>query len=113
VQIRPEVPHLPAILLVIVFTFAIFVSNVPRAVAVDGEGFVVSTSSGRLQGVARPSGGAEFLGIRYAQPPVGNLRWHEPLEMKPWFGVRDASTFGAPCAQAILGDWNKHDAETQ
>jgi para-nitrobenzyl esterase len=72
----------------------------------------VSTTSGQLRGVDRASGGAEFLGVPYAQPPVGNLRWHEPLPAKSWTGVRDAATFGAPCAQPVLGDWNKHDAET-
>jgi para-nitrobenzyl esterase len=57
-------------------------------------------------------GGAEFLGIPYAQPPVGDLRWREPIPAKPWTRVRDATTFGAPCAQPILGDWNRRDAET-
>ncbi len=73
--------------------------------------FLVRTSSGPLRGVARPDGGAEFLGIPYAQPPVGDLRWHEPLPVKPWSGVRTAGSFGAPCAQPVLGDWNRHDAE--
>jgi para-nitrobenzyl esterase len=73
---------------------------------------VVHTARGSLRGVSRPSGGAEFLGIPYAQPPVGDLRWHEPEPAKPWKGVRDAASFGAPCAQPVLGDWNKHDAET-
>jgi len=73
---------------------------------------VVNSASGQLRGMARPNGGAEFLGIPYAQPPVGDLRWREPLPVKPWTGVRDATKFGAPCAQPILGDWNKHDAET-
>lgn len=73
---------------------------------------IVSTKSGKVRGVVRPSGGAEFLGIRYAEAPVGNLRWHEPVPVHSWKGVRDASAFGAPCAQPILGDWNRHDAET-
>jgi para-nitrobenzyl esterase len=73
---------------------------------------VVSVATGKLSGTPRVSGGAEFLGIPYAEPPVGDLRWHDPLPVKPWNGVRDATTFGAPCAQAILGDWNKHDSET-
>ena len=77
--------------------------------AVDN--LVVSTTSGKLRGVSRPSGGAEFLGIPYAQPPVGDLRWHEPLPAKSWTGVREATAFGAPCAQPVLGDWNKHDSE--
>jgi para-nitrobenzyl esterase len=72
---------------------------------------VVTTKSGQVRGTARPSGGAEFLGIPYAQPPVGDLRWHEPLPAKPWSGVRDTATFGAPCAQPVLGDWNRTDAE--
>lgn len=73
---------------------------------------VVETQGGKVQGVARPSGGAEFLGIPYAEAPVGNLRWHEPVPVRSWKGVRDASAFGAPCAQPVLGDWNRHDAET-
>jgi para-nitrobenzyl esterase len=73
---------------------------------------VVTTRTGKVRGVARRSSGAEFLGIPYANAPVGQLRWHEPVPMKPWASVRDATAFGAPCAQAILGDWNRRDSET-
>jgi para-nitrobenzyl esterase len=73
---------------------------------------IVKTGSGKLRGVLRPSGGAEFLGIPYAQPPVGPLRWHEAVPVGKWRDVRDATSFGAPCAQPVLGDWNQHDAET-
>jgi para-nitrobenzyl esterase len=75
------------------------------------DGFLVRTTSGPLLGVARPDGGAEFLGIPYAQPPVGELRWHEPVPVKPWSRVRAANSFGAPCAQPLMADWNRHDAE--
>ena len=90
---------------------AILSIGVSSSSAVD-DTFVAATSAGRVRGLARPSGGAQFLGIPFAQPPVGNLRWHEPIDMKPWTEVRDASKFGSPCAQPVLGDWNKHDAET-
>jgi para-nitrobenzyl esterase len=73
---------------------------------------VVRIKSGQLRGAVRATGGAEFLGIPYAQPPVGELRWREPVPAKPWAGVREASAFGTPCAQPVLGAWNKHDAET-
>jgi para-nitrobenzyl esterase len=73
---------------------------------------VVITSAGRLRGTYRSSGGAEFLGIPYAKAPIGNLRWREPVEVDSWPGVREATRFGAPCAQAVLGDWNRRDAET-
>jgi para-nitrobenzyl esterase len=45
------------------------------------------------------NGGAVFKGVPYAQPPVGPLRWREPLPAKPWSGVRDATSFGAVCVQ--------------
>src|SRR4030095_5991828 len=73
---------------------------------------VVKTKSGEVRGVTRGDGAAEFLGIPYAAPPIGDLRWREPLPVKAWQGIREASSFGAPCAQAVLGDWNRHDSET-
>jgi para-nitrobenzyl esterase len=71
----------------------------------------VLTTAGQLRGLARAGGGAKFLGVPFAQPPVGDLRWREPLAAKSWSGMRDATAFGAPCAQPVLGDWNRHDAE--
>ncbi len=71
---------------------------------------VVHTAAGLVRGIVRTSVGAEFLGIPYAQPPVGDLRWREPLPAKPWSGIRDASNFGAACSQPLLGGaWNRYD----
>jgi len=100
-------------LLVLMFaliTLSCATSMLRSQAAIDGP--VVTISNGQLRGVIRRSGGAEFLGIPFAQPPVGNLRWREPQAVKSWSGIRDASSFGAPCAQTVLGDWNRHDAET-
>jgi para-nitrobenzyl esterase len=94
----------------IVFLAAI-TAQLPRSSAQD-DPLVVTTSGGQVKGVARTGGGARFFGIPFAQPPVGDLRWHEPLPAKPWAGVRDAKSYSAPCAQADLGWWNHHDAET-
>jgi para-nitrobenzyl esterase len=77
----------------------------------EDNALIARTASGQIRGVPRPTGGAQFLGLPFAQPPVGELRWHAPLPAKPWSGVRDAAGFGAPCAQPVLGDWNRHDAE--
>ena len=75
------------------------------------EDLTVTIQSGQVKGATRPTGGAEFLGIPYALPPVGELRWREPQPAKAWSGVRDATKFGAPCAQRDLGGWNRRDAE--
>jgi para-nitrobenzyl esterase len=59
---------------------------------------VVTISDGSLQGHVEGSVYA-FLGIPYAAPPVGALRWKEPQPPMPWTGVRDASQFGNRCPQ--------------
>ena len=59
----------------------------------------VTISTGSLQGSALGAG-AVFKGIPFAAPPVGDLRWREPMPVKPWSGVRDASKFGSRCMQS-------------
>jgi para-nitrobenzyl esterase len=67
---------------------------------------VVRTDDGALRGLA--SGGArEFLGIPYAAPPVGALRWRPPQPAARWAGIRAATSAGSQCAQpggAIISD---------
>lgn len=59
---------------------------------------IVKIDSGAVRGVI--SGGLEiFKGIPYAAPPVGNLRWRAPQPVKPWKGVRQATSFGHDCMQ--------------
>jgi len=82
----------------------------PQAAATQAEAPLVTITTGELRGRVRAGGGAQFLGIPYAEPPVGDLRWREPVPAKPWHGVRDAVRYGAPCAQPLLGDWNRLDA---
>ncbi|OFW55703.1 MAG: hypothetical protein A2W01_10275 [Candidatus Solincola sediminis] len=41
----------------------------------------------------------EFMGIPYAQPPLGKLRWSPPQPIKPWKGIRPCVQFGASCSQ--------------
>src|SRR5215211_8896687 len=63
-------------------------------------GPIVTVTGGQVRGATLDKGGAVFKGIPFAQPPVGDLRWREPIPVKPWAGVREATTFGAICAQA-------------
>jgi para-nitrobenzyl esterase len=64
---------------------------------------IVRVSGGRIRGARLDNGGAVFKGIPYAQPPVGGLRWREPMPVKPWVGIRGAKEFGQPCAQTAAG----------
>jgi para-nitrobenzyl esterase len=91
------------------FILAVLASSSAKSSDVN---FVVTTTSGQLRGSPRTSGGGEFLGIPYAQPPVGDLRWRDPVPAAKWDGIRDAGTFGAPCAQPDLGEWNRRNAES-
>jgi para-nitrobenzyl esterase len=58
----------------------------------------VETGQGAVEGL-QVKGITEFLGIPYAAPPVGELRWRPPVAAQPWKGVRLATHFGAACAQ--------------
>jgi len=40
-----------------------------------------------------------FLGIPYAEPPVGDLRWKLPVPATGWEGVRDSTEYGSSCIQ--------------
>ncbi len=64
-----------------------------------GPGPVVTVSSGQLRGALTSDGVAVFKNIPFAQPPVGDLRWKEPVSPKAWTGVRDATEFGPMCIQ--------------
>lgn len=68
--------------------------------AAAGETSVVAKiDSGEIAGIA--AGGVEaFLGIPYAAPPLGELRWRAPQPVSPWEGVRQATTYGSDCIQA-------------
>ena len=60
----------------------------------------VKTAQGNVHGKLINEGKVRaFLGIPYAEPPVGELRWKAPQPPAKWSGMRDASTFAARCPQ--------------
>ena len=67
----------------------------------------VKTAQGEAVGKWIESGAEKaFLGLPYAAPPVGELRWKAPLPPSAWKGVRDATNFRARCEQWHI--WNDY-----
>ena len=58
----------------------------------------IVTEDGPLKGL-ETSTTDQFLGIPYAKPPVGNLRWMPPQPHGKWKGVFQATQFGSICTQ--------------
>ncbi len=59
---------------------------------------IVRTKQGPTEGLSE-GGIFKFLGVPYAQPPVGELRWRPPVPVAQWAGVRKAQDFGPICPQ--------------
>jgi len=90
----------PTLTWIALFTpLAVFAASAPK----------VKTHSGEVEGKVAGSVHV-FLGIPYAQPPVGDLRWKPPVPVAKWSGVRKATEFGSHCMQGrVYGDMNFRD----
>jgi para-nitrobenzyl esterase len=65
----------------------------------------VKTEQGKIHGkLINDEKVRAFLGIPYAAPPVGELRWKTPQAPAKWKGVREATNFAAHCAQNHVFD---------
>lgn len=62
------------------------------------QGAIVPTADGPVEGL-RKNGVEQFLGVPFAAPPVGALRWMPPQGSAKWTQLRQAKSFGPPCAQ--------------
>ncbi|XP_065219197.1 esterase E4-like [Planococcus citri] len=67
----------------------------------------VTVNEGKVKGIKKVSNfsGVEyysFLGIPYGQPPIGNLRFKDPVKAKPWKNILEATTERDGCRQFSL-----------
>ncbi len=77
------------------------------AIALSTAAQNVKTAQGEAKGKLINDGKVRaFLGLPYAAPPVGPLRFKAPEPPSSWAGVRDATQFGARCEQWHI--WNDY-----
>ncbi|QMV20253.1 carboxylesterase family protein [Granulicella sp. 5B5] len=76
-------------------------STSPRAWSQGEKAPIVTTAQGQVEGLTVSGGVHAYLGIPYAAPPVGDLRWKAPQPAEAWKGIRDATHFGHRCMQFV------------
>ena len=82
-------------------------------------GTVIQTADGPVCGIVSGSTD-EWLGIPYAAPPIGALRWQPPQPPTPWSTTLAATQFGNQCIQVSGGSedclylnvWRPADSST-
>lgn len=60
---------------------------------------VITTEAGFIRGKNSQDLVQAFLGVPYAAPPVGSLRWKPPRPVSHWTKTRSAQTFAPACLQ--------------
>ncbi|XP_004478946.1 cholinesterase isoform X6 [Dasypus novemcinctus] len=68
------------------------------------EDIIITTKNGKVRGMNLPVLGgtvAAFLGIPYAQPPVGRLRFKKPQSLIKWSNIWNATKYANSCYQNI------------
>ena len=82
--------NLRIILLVFAFNSPVF-ADLEQPIQLD---------AGQITGTSMESGVQAFLGIPFASPPVGDLRWRAPQPVIPWSGVKVMDRKGPDCMQS-------------
>jgi len=93
-----RVPRLVGFALILALSSACSEVPDPAARVADPES-LRRPPAGDVVGLAAEYGSHAWLGIPFAEPPVGELRWKEPRMAPPWTGAREALASGAPCTQ--------------
>lgn len=89
------------------FAFLILVGHslLPYSLTVsfaDDNDLIITTKDGKVQGKVLSVLDGEvraFLGIPYAKPPLGKLRFRAPEPVDKWEGVKDATNYSNSCYQ--------------
>jgi para-nitrobenzyl esterase len=62
--------------------------------------YAALTEQGWVEGFQTSAGSVAYLGLPFAMPPIGDLRWQPPKPIEAWLTVvRQAASFAPPCPQ--------------
>ncbi len=81
-------------------SMALLVGAAPDRSMQPAAGDPVITTSGRIAGTQLGDGGRAYLGVPFAAPPTGALRWAAPQPLS-WSGVWNADRKGPACIQVL------------
>jgi para-nitrobenzyl esterase len=59
----------------------------------------IAVTGGRIAGNLGANGVRSYMGVPFAAPPVGDLRWKPPQPVAAWQGIREALTLPPACYQ--------------
>jgi len=92
-----NMPHSRAVILSLLLAS----SALTGTVSADEPSPTVRIAQGKLSGLTK-DGVDRFLGIPFAAPPVGDLRWRAPAAASHWSGTKTATAYGADCVQEAM-----------
>ena len=69
--------------------------------AAAAQSLIVNTKYGPVRGISNDMA-FNFLGIPYAQPPIGELRWADPQPHAAWTSVLDVTEFAPGLAVSLV-----------
>ncbi|MDD3135274.1 MAG: carboxylesterase family protein [Methanoregula sp.] len=73
----------------LILTGGIFLAGCTQKEPASG---IVKTDAGSVSGLNEDSLQV-YLGIPYAAPPTGDLRWRPPAPVQPWNGTKETTRF--------------------
>lgn len=77
--------------------FTYLLSSLSLVFASTSKAPIVDLGYSTYEGTAQSNGQNQFLGIRYAAPPLGHLRFRKPQHPLKTNGIQSAKKFGPVC----------------
>jgi para-nitrobenzyl esterase len=94
--------------MVIIGLFVLSIESPYCGERLETQGLIRETKYGLVKGYEHSKNTYAWLGVPFAKPPEGDLRWKAPREPETWNGVRDAADPDRcePCTQVETYMWD-------